>query len=146
MAVARRPKAGFSMTGNTGELLSTIAHHDAAIASLGGRIEGVETGLVKLNTEVHSGFATLVSKLDRMEAAPKFDFHRTVGTVLSISVLFSMVVAGIVWVTTNQFAGVNAEQKAFNERTSKRLERHDDAIDQITAKLPWLADVRGGKK
>lgn len=137
MSVARRPKAGFSMTGNTGELLSTIAHHDAAISSLGGRMEGVEHGLSKLNTEVHTGFHTLSSKLDRMDAAPKFDFHRTVSTVLSISVLFSMVVAGIVWVTTNQFSGFMLENRNFHERTNKRLERAEEELGTVMRKLEW---------
>jgi hypothetical protein len=42
-----------------GDLASTIAKHDADIKDLGGRIDGVESGLNTLKGEVHIGFGNV---------------------------------------------------------------------------------------
>lgn len=114
------------------DLVHTLAQHDAAINTLGGRMSGVETGLRTLQGEVHSGFNVLGSKLDKLDAAPKFDFHKTVGTVVALAVLFSMICGGIIWITTGQFGAMIAEQKSFNGIVKDRLDRHDTALDKIT--------------
>ncbi|MBS0243046.1 MAG: hypothetical protein JSS20_12780 [Proteobacteria bacterium] len=122
-------------------LVATLAQHDAAITALGGRMSGVETGLRTLQGEVHSGFTSLASKLDRLDAAPKFDFHKTVSTVTTIAVLFSMIVGGIIWITTSQFSGVVAKQEAVNERDQRRLDWQAAEIAKINEKLGWVARV-----
>lgn len=125
-----------------GDLMQTLAHHDAAINSLGGRMSGVETGLRTLQGEVHHGFAAITqtvntqlgavsSKLDKLDAAPKFDVHRTVGTVVALAVLFSMICGGIIWITTNQFSGVIAEQRSFNGLVGQRLDKHEIQIEKL---------------
>lgn len=128
-------------TWHASDMLQTIAHHDAAISSLGSRMEGVEHGLAGLKSEVHSGFVGLGSKLDRLDAQPRFNFGSTVETVLHIAVLFSMVVAGIVWVTTGQFSGVVAEQKSINARVEEQMTKRDDQINRITEKLSIANDI-----
>ena len=136
------------------EWATTIAHHDAAIGSLSHRITGVETGLRTLQGEVHSGFtglnvqyanmnnglSALASKLD---AQPKINLHQSVSTVLALSVLFSMVVGGIIWVTTNQFAGVVAEQRAFNAAIAGRADKIDTRIDKNETSIDKIRETIG---
>ncbi len=61
-----------------------------------------------------------------------------VDPVVAIAVLFSMIVGGIIWVTTSQFAGVVAEQKAFNSTVAKSLDRHEAQIESLNG---WRATV-----
>lgn len=113
-----------------GDLRETLAHHDAAIQSLGGRMSSLETGMRTLQGEVHTGFTALGSKLDKLDAEPRFDFHQTVSTVTTIAVLFSMVVGGIIYITSSQFAV-----------TSARVEEHSRAIAELSEKSAWLGKV-----
>ena len=136
------------------EWATTIAHHDAAIGSLSHRITGVETGLRTLQGEVHTGFVGLntqfsqlgngLSSLNsKLDAQPKLNLHQSVSTVLALSVLFSMVVGGIIWVTTNQFAGVVAEQKAFNAAIAGRAEKIDARIDKNETSIDKIRETIG---
>jgi hypothetical protein len=142
-----------------GELAKTIAHHDAAISHLGGRLTGVEGELKTLKTEVHTGFATvqhqmstqigaLGSKLDKFEGRPTFNFHESVRTVLSLAALFGMVVTGIIWVSTNQFAVFVSEQKTVNATTAAKVEKHEALMERIAERIGWTAQVQqaGGKR
>jgi len=155
MSTIPKPKMGGNVAGPT-DITQTLAHHDAAIATLGGRMTGVETGLKTLQGEVHHGFAnvtqnvnqqlssvshtvnTLGSKIDKLDAQPKFDFHKIVGTVVSIAVLFTMICGGIIYITNSQNAAIVAEQKAFNGIVAKSLERHENKIDEING---WRATI-----
>ena len=118
---------------NATDVSVTLAHHDQAIQHLGGRITGVENGLRTLQGEVHTGFTSiqtsmahqisgLASKLDKIDAQPKFNFHQTVKTVTTLAVLFSMVVAGIIYVQNSQNAGALVEQKLLNEQRTVAFE------------------------
>lgn len=142
------PKSGRMMPGLSPEITSTLAHHEAAINNLGGRMTGVENGLRTLQGEVHTGFAgiansmntqigALSSKLDRLDAQPKFDFHRTVGTVTTLAVLFSMVCGGIIWITTSQFQIT----VATTERTAASLSETRRDVDHLREKLGWAYRV-----
>jgi uncharacterized coiled-coil protein SlyX len=133
-------------------LESTIAHHDAAISSLSGRMHGVETELKSMHGQMHTGFenvsqalAAMSSKLDKQEARPVFNFHQAVGTVLALAVLFSMVVGGIIWVTTSQFSGVLAEQKALNTALTSKTERNEALIEKLAERVGWVARLEGKK-
>lgn len=139
----------YTVSGKTDDLLQTIAHHDAAITTLSGRMTGVEQGLKTLQGEVHSGFAgiqntmthqigALASKLDRVDARPTFDFHKIVGTVVSIAALFAMVTGGIIWINQSQTAALVAEQKSLNGQFGKQLEKHEYRLDQMDQ---WRATV-----
>lgn len=114
------------------EWATTIAHHDAAITNLSGRMHGVETGLRTLQGEVHSGFANLSNGLStitsKLDSQPKIDVHKTISSVVTIAVLFSMIVGGIIWVTTAQFSPMIAKQEAFNASISRILDKHDTRI------------------
>lgn len=127
------------------EIVTQLAHHDAAISNLGGRVGGLEAKVQGLQNEVHSGFATLNSKLDKLDARPAFDFHQTVSTVTTIAVLFSMVVGGIIWITTGQFAGALADQKGINSSVAEKLRQHDDAIAKMQERVGWAARVEPRK-
>jgi hypothetical protein len=116
------------------DLLTTLAHHDAAISTLGGRMSGVERSLSTLQGEVHTGFVGLGSKLDKIDARPTFNFGDTVRTVLSLAVLFSMVVGGIIWVTTAQQTGLVA-----------KVEKHEAAMERLSERIGWVARVETAK-
>lgn len=141
-----KPRGG-KVAKSPDDLSAVLAHHDAAINSLGGRMSSVETGLKTLQGEVHHGFAGLNSKLDRLDARPTFNFHQTIKTVLNLAVLFSLVVGGIVWVTTNQFSGVVAQQKFTNDALISKLDRHDTVLQSLMeqiSRLGWGASVKEG--
>jgi len=128
------------------DLVTTLAHHDAAINGLSGRMTGVEAGLNKLQDDVHNGFngmqqtmtaavGALSSKFDRIEARPSLDVHKVIGSVVSVAVLFSMVCAGIIWITTSQFSGFIAKQDAINEREKSRNEWQTGEINKSSDRL-----------
>ena len=126
------------------EISQTLAHHEAAIATLGGRMVGVETGLRTLQTEVHSGFASITTtlhsldgKIDRFDARPQVDIHRTVSTVTTVAVLFSMVVGGIIWVTTSQFAPLVQSVTTQGDR----LTRAESELSETKEKIGWASRV-----
>lgn len=121
--------------------MATLAHHDAAIQNLGGRMSGVETGLRTLQGEVHAGFKDLGSKLDRLDSAPKFDFHRTVQTVLALALLFSIVVGGIIWVTITQTEAKFATQELTNIQTRERMDEQSKSLRAVHDRLGWLPSV-----
>tara|TARA_R110000868_G_scaffold18999_1_gene82334 strand:- start:541 stop:975 length:435 start_codon:yes stop_codon:yes gene_type:complete len=116
-------------------LVQTLAQHDSAITTLGGRMSGVEGGLNSLQKEMHTGFtsvaasvAALGSQMDRADARPQVDYHKTISSIVAIAVLFSMIVAGIIWITTSQFGSVIAEQKGFNAAVKSRLDKVEDVL------------------
>ena len=111
-----------------------------------GRIDILSGALSKLQTEVHAGFARAESTsnaiLAKLDSRPTFNFHQSVSTVLQLAVLFSMVVTGIIWVTTGQFGGIVAEQKSLNADLKARLEKHDQTIDKLTEIVRWRAETK----
>ena len=126
-------------------LVTTLAQHDSAITTLGSRMTGVETGLHSLQKEMHTGFtavagsvAALGSQLAKSDAQPRIDYHETIRSIVSIAALFSMIVAGIIWITANQFGTVIAEQKGFNAAIKHRVDKVEDAIGQWRT---WTAKV-----
>ena len=126
------------------DLLTTLAHHDAVIGNLSGRMTGVETGLKALDTNVNRGFSELSSKFDKLDARPSFNFHQGVTTVVSLAVLFSMVVGGIIWVTTGQFAGMIAEQRGFNANTKERMDNYERTLAEVARSLGWVTNLKPG--
>lgn len=130
-------KLGGKMTGESKNIVETIAHHDAAIGALGHRMQGVENGMKTLQGEVHTGFnqissslGSLNSKIDKIDARPHVDFHKTVATVTSLAVLFSLVVGGIIWVVLSQSSVI-----------SERVTRHEQAIEKLSERQGWSALV-----
>lgn len=130
-------------------LVQTLAQHDAAIVGLSGRMTGVENGLKGLQGEVHAGFngvqnslatsiGNLSSKFDRLDAAPKLDIHKIIGSVVAIAILFSMICGGIVWIAGGQFAASFAKQDAFNTSIAKTVDRHDSKLEQLGE---WMTTV-----
>ena len=121
-------------------------------------MSGVETGLKTLQSEVAHGFTEaaqrmsqeiggLSSKLDKLDAAPKFDVHKTVSTVVSLAVLFSMICGGIIWITTSQFSGMVAEQRGFNSAISSRIDRAEASLSEIKKSVgQWDTTTHGMKR
>lgn len=130
---------------NSVDFSTTLAHHDAAIQHLGGRITGVESGLRTLQSEVHTGFSSiqtamaqqiggLASKLDKLDAVPKFNFHQTVKTVSSLVFMFAAICAGIIYITNSQNAANLAEQKTLNAQRALVIE---DLATRVRALEAW---------
>ena len=151
--IDRRP-IGINMADGENDLSATLARHDTAIQSLGGRMHGVESGLKTLQGEVHQGITklsgenssikeALASLGSKFDSRPTFDAHRTIQSIAYLAGLFSLVVGGIIWVTNNQFAGVVAEQKAFNGTVNKLLDRHDTRIQSNENRVLKVEDIIG---
>ena len=139
--IGRDIGGGQAMT-KPNELLQTLAHHDAAIATLGGRMSGVEGGLNSLQKEMHTGFtavassiAQLGSQIDKADARPQIDYHKTISSIVAIAALFSMIVAGIIWVTSSQFGAVIAEQKGYNAAIQTRVGKVESSIEKMADQI-----------
>lgn len=133
------------MPGTSTELLQTLVKHDAAIEHLGGQMR-------TLQGEVHSGFQsinhTLVglnSKFDRFDATPKFDFHKTVKTVVSLATLFALIVAGMIYIINAQNAADQAKQQVLNEALKDKAAKIEGIIDRLGERLDWAATVERRK-
>lgn len=120
-------------------LSETLARHDTAIEHLGSQMR-------TLQGEVHQGFAgisvtlsNLSSKFDKLDAQPKLNLHQAVQTLLAISILFTMVVGGIMYVTSGQFATVLAKQEMTNDHVARN-------IDELGKRVGWHPDVQPAKK
>ena len=116
-----------------------LAHHDNLISGLSSRIGHVEKTLEGHGALLHR----IENAVTKQDARPTLDVHRSVTTILSLAVLFSMVVGGIIWVTQTQFASVLAEQRGFNQSLTRRVDRHEQQIDSINV---WRTSViKSGK-
>lgn len=134
---------------NSVDFTTTLAHHDAAIQHLGGRMTGVETGLRTLQGEVHTGFSAIQasmntqiglvsSKLDKIDAAPKFDFHKMVGTIVSLAALFGIVCGGIIYITNSQSAAINARQELLNDQRTKQIDEIKERVRDLESWRPVI--------
>lgn len=120
-------------------LMSTLAQHDAAINGLSSRIGHVEKTLGDHGTILHTIEKAVTRQDGKLDGRPIFNFHQAVGTVLALAVLFSMVVGGIIWVTTTQFAGVLAKQEAINSALNDRTSKHETVIEKLADRVGWVA-------
>lgn len=118
------------MAAQPDSMMQMLAHHDAAIGGLSSRIGHVEKTLVDHGTVLHR----IENAVTKQDAKPTFDFHRTVGTVTTLAVLFSMVCGGIIWITTSQFASM-----------ATKVDRHDAVLERMAEKLGWTARVEPRK-
>lgn len=126
------------MSSQPEELLKTLANHDAAINTLGGRMSGVETSVHKLQGEVHTGFAALGSKLDKLDARPTFNFHEWVRTAQSIGITVGLIVAAIIWIVNGSFSGVIVKQDSLNTHVTEKLREQGEAIKSLAERTQWL--------
>lgn len=126
-------------TGTDADLRAVLLQHDSHINNLNGRIGHVEKTL-----EGHGNVLQVIKEaVTRQDARPTFNFHQSVSTVLSLALLLSMVVGGIIWVTQSQFAGIVAEQKGVNTAVSKILEKHDERLDAHGARITQVESAIG---
>ncbi len=116
----------------------TLAHHDAEISNLSGRITGVEAGLKGLQTDVTHGFSDISSKIEKINARPSFEMSSILSIVKDAAVLVGAAVAAIIWVTTGQFSGTVARQDETNKLTERRLTNIEE---KMTEKIGWLSRV-----
>jgi hypothetical protein len=100
---------------------------------------GLKSEVKALDSSVSRGFANLGQELGKLTTAnalrPAFDFHKWVATILTLAILFSMVVAGIIYVANAQFSGVMAKQDATNDRLAEKL-------DQLGERVGWIPTTK----
>lgn len=120
---------------------TTLDHHDRAIANLGVRMGNVETRLGEIGVKLEAGFDRLTQQMTQQRQSA-VSLKDAVSVVLSLAVLFSMVVGGIIWVTTSQFSGMIAKQESTNAETKARLEKHDAALERLTEFVRWRPETR----
>jgi hypothetical protein len=120
----------------------TVAYLEAGYEDFGRRLSGLEKGFSILQGEVHSGFAAITSKIDQLrahsDAQPKFDLGKIIQGVRDAAILFSMIVGGIIWITTGQFSGTVEQQKALNATIVEKLKEDRAAIDALRERTQWL--------
>lgn len=104
-----------------------LAHHDTLINGLASRIGHVEKTL----SDHGSILQDIRVAVTRTDAQPRLDVHRAVTTVVSLAALFGMICAGIIYISTKEFSGLISEQKSFNQAIVRRIDRHEQQIDQI---------------
>jgi hypothetical protein len=92
---------------------------------------------------VHTGFSALGSKLDKLDSRPQFDFHQTTKTVLSLAVLFSMVCAGIIYITNSQNAAERARQEILANSLSEKVSKTERILEKIDHKLDEKVEKTG---
>jgi hypothetical protein len=127
--------------GGHSDIPAVLAHHEATIHGLSTRMGHVESGIKTMQHDMSAGFRDLSNKLVANEARPQFDFHKTVGTVVALAVLFSMVCAGIIYIVNGQNATSSAEQKHL----AGRVDKHEQIIERLTAIAGWTARVETRK-
>lgn len=120
-------------------LMHTLAQHDAAINGLSSRIGHVEKTLGDHGNILHTIEKAVTRQDGKIDGRPIFNFHQAVGTVLALAVLFSMVVGGIIWVTTSQFAGVLAKQESINANLNERAGKHEAVIEKLAERVGWVS-------
>lgn len=126
-------------------LSATLIKHDAAINGMSSRIGHVEKTLGDHGAILITIEKAVTKQDHRIESRPVFDFHKYVGTVLSLAVLFSMVVAGIIYVAQAQFGVVVAEQKALNATLTEKTAKQEALIEKLAEKVGWVPRVEPKK-
>jgi hypothetical protein len=119
----------------------SVARLEAGYDDLGRRIGGLEKGFSGLQSDMQSGFSEVKAAIHAINARPTVNVHEVVRTVLSLAILFGMVVSGIIWITTGQFGGIVAEQRAHNASVTEKIKAHGDAIDRLAERTQWFPSV-----
>ncbi|MGD9724516.1 MAG: hypothetical protein AB7U76_25025 [Pirellulales bacterium] len=120
-------------------LVQQSSHHEGMINALSQRMGHVETKL-----DAHDGkLDTIIHAVSKHENRPSFDFHKTISSITQIAVLFSMVVGGIIFITTSQFSPM---VQVVN-RNEERVKKIESDIGDVKDKVGWIARVENeGKK
>lgn len=83
------------------DLLKTLAHHDAEIASFGGRITVVENAVSNLSDTVQKGFAGILERLSTMDSKRGPGFGAVLGWIAMGGGVISMSAASITVLVTS---------------------------------------------
>lgn len=127
------------------KVMGMLAHHDAEIRTLGGRMTGVESSIRTLNTEVNTGFAALHNtlnaldnKVSRFDSRPQFEFSKVLSLVRDVAFMIGAAVATILYVANGQYGAVIARQEGFNALLQQRIEavERSKRWDQVEVRRP----------
>lgn len=126
------------MAGESSDLHRQVAYHDAVIEDFGRRLTGVERHVQTLQNDMNAGFASLSSKLDKIDARPTFNIHEVIRTVQSLGLTVGLVVGAIIWIVNGSFSPMISEQKALNQAFIEKLKEQRADIDKIVDRTQWL--------
>lgn len=114
------------------DLSKTLAHHDAAIANLSGRMTGVENSLTSLGADVNKGFSELSNKLATMDAAKPPSLFIQLRMITAGVTIFAGAATGIGFLVHSYMSPKIVEISGKTDSTSKDLERRQgDDISEL---------------
>ena len=126
---SRTPKPG-ALVPN--DLAQTLAHHDAAINNLSGRMTGVETSLVKLHDNMGVGFTEITNKLATLDATKPPSMMHQIAMVSTVFGIAGMIVWGITYVATSVMQPEIVHLKNATTFVSRSVDRrNEDEIAEL---------------
>lgn len=157
MAQPPRPKAQIDF-----DLASTIAHHDAEIVNLGGRMTGVEQGMKSLESTVQNGFGQISNTLAEMrgKAGPGLgDLLKVIATggvivgmsAAAITMLVNSFISpqltelkdATVLLTKDREARVSREDEELSKLREARKEKIEKELGSLVKKIEEIEDRVG---
>jgi hypothetical protein len=155
------------------DLASTLAHHDAEIVTLGGRMTGVEQGMRSLEGTVQSGFGQISNTLAEMRGKSGPGLGDILKVVLSGGAIVGMSAAAITMLVNSfikpeltqlkdssvvlssdyeaRLSADRAELQRLREMRKDKIEGDvaelQKTIERLEEKLGWMPEVKraGGK-
>lgn len=121
---------------------ANLAHHDAAIGNLTGRIHAVENKLDALGASIQASNSALVSQIGELGkqlqaemARPSFNWREALSAIVSAATLFALVVGGIIWVN-----------QAISAPSAQLVLKHDVEIERLERLIEELKDRKPAVK
>lgn len=121
---------------NSSNWIQTLAKHDTAIEHLGSEVRTLKSEVHQGFSSINTGLVGLTSKLDRLDAAPRFDLRGTLGVVKDVAILFTMTVAGIIWIIHSLNAGNLARADILTAEEARAITELKDRVKDLEAWRP----------
>lgn len=122
------------------DLLKTLAHHDAEIASFGGRITVVENAVSNLSDTVQKGFAGILERLSTMDSKRGPGFGAVLGWIAMGGGVISMSAAAITVLVTSFVSPPITRLEEKVVRLSHYVDRREEVDRQDYIELRRLRD------
>jgi hypothetical protein len=129
---------------------SKLVEHEQAIKGLSDDVGGLKLEVQGIHKAMNLHHHDLSSKFDKLmakdDARPVFDPHKWIGTILSLSILFVMIVSGIIYVAQSQFAAVIAKQDILNSNVNQSLSDQQQKLDDIGGRVGWYPTTKKAER
>lgn len=117
------------------DLFRTLIHHDAEIASLGGRVTGVETEVRNLGATVSKGFAEILDRLSTFESQRGPGLASLLGIVATGGAVVAMASAAITVLVTSFVSPPITKLESQVQRLTYYVERREEVDRQDAIEL-----------